>query len=197
MEIENNAFTNCTELKNVTLPKNVTKIGRQTFAGCSSLVFEELEIGGRTIGNGAFMQVTINNLKMNANATGASNWESSFADTKIGRVEIGKEVTEIGNELFRDAQIREIKLPDSIKIIRSYAFYGTPLTEVIIPDSVVEIENNAFTNCTELKTVTLPETVMEIGKDAFANCTNLVIVTPPGSYAERYVVEQNIQYQNQ
>jgi len=101
---------------------------------------------------------------------------SSFAPwynirTQITQVEIGDEVTNIGN----------------------YTFYGcTGLTSVTIPNNVTNIGNYAFQNCSGLTSVTIGNGVVSIGNAAFGNCSNLstlnynaINCTKVGSGSER------------
>lgn len=50
---------------------------------------------------------------------------------------------------------------------------GLSITELTIPNSVNIIGDEAFMNCTKLKTVKLSDSVTEIGDMAFKDCSNL------------------------
>lgn len=61
--------------------------------------------------------------------------------------------------------------------------------ELVIPSTyngkpVMEIGENAFEDCTSLKSITIPNSVTEIGSAAFRNCTGLTSVTIPDSVIE-------------
>lgn len=63
-----------------------------------------------------------------------------------------------------------------------YAFYGcTNLTEVNLGGSMTTLRDNAFEECTALKTVVLPDSLTYIGSYAFHNCKALESVSVPGS----------------
>lgn len=62
--------------------------------------------------------------------------------------------------------------------------------DVVIPSTVnyegieynvVAISNNAFKNCTQLRSVYIPSTVNKIGQYAFAGCTSLISVNVPAA----------------
>ncbi len=69
--------------------------------------------------------------------------------------------------------------------------------------SVVGIGEDAFKECTSLRTITIPDTVTEIGDDAFYDCRNLSSITIPntvtkiGNYAFYYCNLSSITIPNQ
>ena len=105
------------------------------------------------------------------------------------------------NAFHNDTQITSLSLPSSVEKVESGAFWKTSnLKNVTFADkgkglktigmyafadcsslesidlsnsSITEIPENAFSNCTSLKTVKLPPTVTKIADDAFANCKKL------------------------
>ena len=105
------------------------------------------------------------------------------------------------NAFHNDTQITSLSLPSSVEKVESGAFWKTSnLKNVTFADkgkglktigmyafadcsslesidlsnsSITEIPENAFSNCTSLKTVKLPSTVTKIADDAFANCKKL------------------------
>ena len=106
-----------------------------------------------------------------------------------------------GNALYNDTKINSLSLPSSIERVKSGAFWkARNLKNVTFADkgkglktigmyafadcsslesidlsnsSITEIPENAFSNCTSLKTVKLPSTVTKIADDAFADCKKL------------------------
>lgn len=64
------------------------------------------------------------------------------------------------------------------------AFAGcSSLQEIFIPKEIVEIGDEAFKDCTQLKTLTIEATLQEayrsVGKEAFAGCISLTEVEIP------------------
>ena len=47
------------------------------------------------------------------------------------------------------------------------------ITDIVVPDNVTSIEDNAFRDCTSLRSVIIPDSVTKIGNYAFAGCTAL------------------------
>lgn len=74
-----------------------------------------------------------------------------------------------------------VRIPEGLKTIEKKAFYGSKtLTWVEIPSTVTEIEQEAFCNCTELKSVTIKEGGLEkIGIGAFRGCKSLTTIKFP------------------
>ena len=124
-------------------------------------------------------------------------------DISVNNTELeGIPIVGIGeNALYNDTKINSLSLPSSIERVKSGAFWkASNLKNVTFADkgkglktigmytfadcsslesidlsnsSITEIPENAFSNCTSLKTVKLPPTVTKIADDAFANCKKL------------------------
>lgn len=124
-------------------------------------------------------------------------------DISVDNTELeGIPIVGIGeNALYNDTKINSLSLPSSIERVKSRAFWkASNLKNVTFADkgkglktigmyafadcsslesidlsnsSITEIPENAFSNCTSLKSVKLPPTVTKIADDAFANCKKL------------------------
>lgn len=119
-------FFRNTDLKKVSLPPHITKIGKRVFAHCKSLQKIELPDSLEEICCEAFLNVPIN------------------------RVEFPDSLKKISYGAFCRTKLTEILLPDSLVEIQDSAFSQTMLSEVIIPDSVEKIDGTAFDECQEL-----------------------------------------------
>jgi len=76
----------------------------------------------------------------------------------------------------------DITIPDGVKKIGDEAFYEcSGLKSVVIPNSVSSIGDYAFNYCDELTSVIIPNSVTSIGKFAFDGCGGLTSVTIPNS----------------
>ena len=135
-EIEDNAFSESYELKSVTIPESVTKIG-----------------------NYAFYESTLTSINIPESVTeiGAGAFSKCKALTSIN---IPDSVTEIGDLAFRWCEaLTSINIPNSVTEIGEGAFrWCEALTSINIPDSVTEIGRWAFDGCENLKEIILFQT---------------------------------------
>ena len=160
--ISGSAFSNCTSLTSVTIPKSVTSIGSAVFYGCTGLTSITVE-----------NENTVYDSRNNCNAIieTATNTLIQGCITTV----IPNTVTTIGNQAFQNCStLTSVIIPNSVTTIGNYAFRGcTGLTSVIIPNSVTTIGDHAFRGCTGLTSVTIPNSVTTIGEYAFYQCYGL------------------------
>ena len=77
-----------------------------------------------------------------------------------------------------------LKFRNSVTSIEDDAFSDcSRLKSITIPDSVTSIEYGAFAGCSGLKSITIPNSVTSIGWYAFAGCSRLKSITIPNSVA--------------
>ena len=135
--IGEDAFRDCTSLKEITIPNSVTSIGRYAFRGCTGLTEITIPDSVTRIGNQAFYNTAYFN--------NSENWEN--------------DVLYIGNHLI-DAKISlsgTYDIKGGTLTIGDYAFYNCEgLTEITIPNSVTRIGNQAFEYCSNLKAAWYP-----------------------------------------
>lgn len=132
--IENNAFTECTSLKEITWSKSLETIGGSVFSGCTSLEAITLPDSMKTIGATAF-----------------------HGCTGLKTVEVPDGLTSIGSYAFEKcSNLTSIELPSGLTNINVGVFYGcNSLTSIELPFGLTSIGRRAFYGCTDLKTVTL------------------------------------------
>lgn len=120
------AFMGMSNLKEITLPKNLTKLDSMSFESCSSL--EKIVIPEN---------VELIDVYTFSNCSSLSNVE--FAGDRI------KEIQESAFSYCKS--ISSIHIPNNVAIIGENAFLGcSSLTTVYLSDTVTEIRHNAFLN---------------------------------------------------
>ena len=158
--IGRNAFSGCTALTAVSLPDSLTAIEKLAFADCSAL--QELSLPGKLtkIGDSAF-----------------------FGCAALTSVTIPDSVTELGDSAFSGCRsLRHALLPDGISGMLSFTFKDCiALVQISIPDSVTGLDST-FQGCTALRSVQLPKSLKRLGASSFADCEYLsTIVIPDGT----------------
>ena len=150
--IGNNAFSNCTNLKSITIPNSVISIRDNVFYNCKNITSIEISNSVTFIGSSAFSNCT-----------------------SLVSITIPNSITSIGNSVFRECtSLESIEIPNSVTSIGNYAFYNcTSLESIKIPNSVISIGESAFSICTSLKSMVLPNSITSIGDYAFSDCTSL------------------------
>ncbi len=188
--IAKEAFKDCKDLTEITIPRTITKIGGHAFKGCENL---------RTVNYNA------NNCVSAADVKGKSVY-SAFEDCKsitsvnfggdvviipeylfwgctgLTEVTIPENVQQIGGAAFIDCNAISKVTINAIKCIRMSsdnnrpAFVGTPITTVEFGPLATTIPDYAFYGCKTLTSITIPENITAIGGAAFQNCPNLTTV---------------------
>ena len=126
-KIGNNAFSNCSSLKSITIPSNVTSIGSSAFNGCSSLQSITIPESVTSIGSNAF--------------SGCSSLKSITIPSSVTSI--------ISNTFSGCSSLQSITFPSSVTSIGDSAFNGcSSLQSITIPESVTSIGAYAFSGCT-------------------------------------------------
>ena len=190
VEILENAFKNCTELKSVSLPSTLTKIGNSygvpPFSGCHSLESIEIAEGNEVYASdgNCIMRKADNTLVLGLKASKIPSYTEhigshAFRDSGAESIALPEGVTSIGDYAFaHNDRLKEITLPQSLTSIGWYAFSDCfALGKIAIPDGVTELPQGLFAWCTELKEVALGAKTEKIGTSVFMLCGKLERIT--------------------
>lgn len=169
-------FQNCSKLSSITVPSNVSSIGRYAFNGCSSLTGIDFVGKLTSVDVGAFQGCSgLTSLTIPEGLTSIGS--NAFADcSNLTSLNVPSTIVTIGDKVFKGlSSLTSLNLPNATSMGES-AFAGcTGLTEVLMP-KMETIGANAFEGCTGLTTLTLPSTITSIGLRAFKDCTNMVYI---------------------
>ena len=181
--IEADAFSNCINLTEITIPNSVISIGGFAFNSCYNLTSVTIPNSVTSIGNNTFQNCS------SLTSVTIPNSVTSIADSTFNgclgliSVTIPTSVTSIGNSAFNYCSaLLSVTIPNSVISIGNYAFYNCAvLMSVTIPNSVTSIGHNAFGYCTGLTSVNIPDSVTSIGDYTFNSCYSLASVSIPNS----------------
>ncbi len=156
-------FAKKTNLKNITIPSGIEKIGSYCFLMASGLVSVSLPSTVTSIGGGVFESCT-----------------------SLKTVSLGNKITSIPPVAFyKCSSLTSVTGIDNVTKIEYNAFDScTSLSSFAIKSKVTDISYEAFYNCTALKSITFPAETTYIRDSAFENCTSLSSVTINGSNHE-------------
>ena len=190
--IGDQAFWECTSLKEVTIPQSVTSIGDKAFYDCRGLTSVTIPQSVTSIGDRAFDEcIHLKTLSFGENSFG-ENIETNiktignyafFHCNDLESVTIPQSVTSIGREAFRFCnKMESLAINGAIESMGIGAFAGCiSLKTLSLGENIKMIGNSAFDSCTniDLTNVTIPEKVTTIGPGTFSYCTHLEYIMLP------------------
>ncbi len=173
------------QLDTYSFPKDIVGIGDYSFAR-SALTSIQIPEGVTEIGYGAFYHCDyLEEVSIPATVTDISAY--AFDDTKWLNtwLKYGQDnFLIVGDGVllrYRGTDVSNIYIPDGVKTIAPRAFYGhDEITAVDFPADTTVIGDEAFMNCSNLKTMRGGSNLVKIGDRAFEK-TNLEVVRIPAN----------------
>ena len=177
--IEDDVFTSCTGLKELTIPVNLISDLLNSF-GTTIMNVQTLNVVGT---DSTDDKVEGDILRMFSNLTTitigddveAIGDQAFMSKEKLTSVTIGSGVTSIGALAFDGCKILStITIPGQVTEIGEKAFNDCKgLTSITLNSGLKSIGNSAFTGCESLSSISVPDSVTSIGAGAFHGCTGL------------------------
>ena len=143
-------------------------IGRSCFEGCTSLQSIDLPEGLQSIGSSAFSGCTaLQTVKLPSSLT--SIGYKAFADcTSLQSIDLPEGLQSIGASAFANCnQITTFKLPSTLISLGAQAVQGTSVEEIVLPPSVTVLSKDQFNGCSSLKHIEIQGAVAAIPENAF------------------------------
>lgn len=174
-EIKDYAFNNRTDLTQITIGKNVKRIGVQAF-GYTNITNITLPENLTTIAEKAFYGTKLQNIRIPASVKTVGS-QAFYNCKELQSVEIAAGSVSIGKQAFQASPklTTVIMKEGGEKNIATEAFYNCPALEQVTLASTDSIGTRAFSNCPKLASIHIP--AKTIGAYAFANCSTLTDVT--------------------
>lgn len=174
------SFTECHNLKYISIPKSVFMIEGMAFSNNYKL--ETINISDNHpclyIGPGAFKNC--HNLK---NINIPNNNNLNINENENENIIYYDSSNMFGDSTFEGCyKLSNINIPNNIKYIGENVFKDcTSLININIPKNVKSISHNSFDNCHSLKTVTIEEGLESLGDEVFKDCSSLSSIKIPNS----------------
>ena len=165
------AFYRSHHLKQVTLPDGLLEIGRGAFVSCDHLTAVDLPDSVTRLESTAFE-----------------------GNSDVKQLHISAGLKEIKNN-FDGIGVSELDIPETVVSIESSFRTLQNLKEVVIPGGVESLIGNSFAFCKNLSRITIPAGVTDIGCTFIGCDKNLVIIVEPGSTAEQYCKDHQLNCQ--
>lgn len=158
--IADEAFYYNSQVKEMTLPSSIEKIGKKAFCHCPNMYKIDIP-------------KTVNSIGWNA-------FESCLSLKSIEFPDSMKYVPYMAFK--RCMNLQEVKLPNALKTISNGAFSECEsLTEIVIPESVTVFGDGVFLDCPNLKSVNIPSGVKKLSNSLFGRCGSLKGIVIPDS----------------
>ncbi len=186
-----NAFSNCKNLQEVTLPESIDRVEAGAFSETSSL--ETVNYMGKNPPNYDFTFENPPNVQVWTDYNGDElfgvkvlkvfekgnhdGFSWVFAPESTLTIK-GTGIIERYNPLGKLKKLaKRLVIEEGITSLDVAAFYGYDFTDIKLPDTLETIGWSAFDSCRQLTNVVLPSGVKSIGKKAFQGCENLESIT--------------------
>ena len=190
--IKNSAFKN-SEISSVRLPKHLVEIQDQAFNNCKNLKTIEFPPSLKKIGDMAFFHSGLTHITVPSNVQSVG--ESCFEHCdSLKSVDVDAKVLE--NCSFCDNKsLRTVHFGEHVENLYYRAFYKCPsLQSVVLPGNVAYFNTEAFAACTGLKSVVVKCENARFGENVFGDCTSLAKVSLPATVSNPAALCPNTPY---
>ncbi len=191
--IGDSAFSGCTQMETIDLPKSIQLIDTNAFSGCQKLLDVKIPSGVKVIRENAFSDceyLTYIYLPDTLESLGNSAFANCPRIKEIHIDEANAVYDVKGNCLIETesktlvlgCQYSVIPEDGSVTSIGYAAFCGAKfLEELTLSSHITKVSAHAFNGCTGLQNIYVSANIQEIGEYAFNSCTALNAVYYEGT----------------
>lgn len=191
VEIEPDAFKDCTNISSLSVGSNIVTIGARAFKNCTNLKYISIGPNVETIGLDAFNSCTSLNILSFEDGNSAlfinpkdcedlgNPGRGAFYDCPIDSIYFGRELNYEGGKngasspFYANHNIRSVKFGNYVnKISGGLLGWSLNVKKVDLGSHVKIINGGAFTNIAA-EEIILPESIDSIGYCAFTSCKKL------------------------
>lgn len=152
--IEDGTFYGCESLEKVILPEGLTSIAISAFYECKALKQIEIPDTVTTLGSWAFMYSGLESFTIPAGVTEIS--VQTFGGCyNLSELNVHDNITHIGRQAFAYTKISKFPFTNKLELIYHNAFQGTAFEEVRLENlaSDIVVGEGVFADCEKLKSV--------------------------------------------
>ncbi len=174
LTIMDDAFAQCTSLVDISLPNSITRIDSGAFADCTSLANINIPDGVVTLNGRTFKNCNLQYVYIPRNV--ATIHAGTFTVSKLNTLYVYKNTVgaafaqayNIAYEYLDSVMDNpDLTLPSALIIIEEEAFAGNPAEWIKLSAKVTTIGPRAFADCMNLTEIYIPETATSISATAF------------------------------
>lgn len=169
----NQLFSGCTNLKEITLPSNLTMMASNMFLNCTSLENITIPASVQTIEN-AFIGCTALKSVVATGLTGKCLLGREL--TSLETFEVNEGCTEIGAQ---NSNLTSVNIPASVQYVTLKENANLTTVTFAQNSDLIGLSQTSFYRCSNLTTINnFPSTYTSIGNQTFEGCTKLRTMIP-------------------
>lgn len=167
--INKEAFYGCSILETINFPAKLTSVGDNAFSLCSKMELDNLPNSLLHVGQSAFCYVPLQALKLDRKVEIGAG---AFSNTPITEIEMATPCDSILGGTFSDCpNLTKITIGEGLKYIGDKAFANSPVKEANLPSTLRDISSTAFTGyssyCPFVNDIQPENHIRYIGKVAY------------------------------
>jgi len=181
-----------TNLVSVTIPDSVKVLDILCFSDCTNL--KDVTLGSQVveIQSSAFARTAIEQITIPDTVEVIGN--NAFDGSQLKEITIPSAISALYLRCFAETNLEHVVIPANVKTIYPYAFKGNKLLQtVLIEEGVEKLDNEIFSECSAMKSIAFPASVTEMSEDVLLGCIpntgKLKIYVVSGSVAESVINE--------